>query len=69
MNGFKWNVESMLGRLSLGWLAIMLIPIILILVGPPVFGIGFLVMYIAMTIGLGGVIYTLIRRTPKEIKK
>jgi len=68
-SGFKWNIESMLGRLSLGWLAIMLIPIILILIGPPVFGIGFLVMYIAMTIGLGGVIYTLIRRTPKETKK
>lgn len=67
--GFKWNVESMLGRLSLGWLAIMLIPIILILIGPPAFGIGFVVMYIAMTIGLGGVIYTLIRRTPKETKK
>ena len=67
--GFKWNVESMLGRLSLGWLAIMLIPIILILIGPPAFGIGFIIMYIAMTIGLGGVIYTLIKREPKEVKK
>ncbi|UCD04727.1 MAG: polymer-forming cytoskeletal protein [candidate division WOR-3 bacterium] len=67
--GFKWNVESMLGRLSLGWLAIMLIPIILILIGPPAFGIGFIVMYIAATIGLGGVIFTLIKREPKEVKK
>ncbi|MDH4210375.1 MAG: polymer-forming cytoskeletal protein [candidate division WOR-3 bacterium] len=67
--GFKWNVESLLGRLSLGWLAIMLIPIILILIGPPAFAIGFVIIYITMTIGLGGVIYTLIRRTPKEAKK
>jgi len=68
-SGFKWNVESMLGRLSLGWLAIMLIPIVLILIGPPAFGIGFVVIYIAMTISLGGVIYTLIQREPKAVKK
>jgi hypothetical protein len=67
--GFNWKVDSQLGRLSLGWLAIMLIPIVLILVGPPVFVIGFVVVYIALTTGLGGVIYTLIRRTPKEAKK
>jgi hypothetical protein len=67
--GFNWNVESHLGRLSLGWLAIMLIPIVAILVGPPVSAIGYVIVYVAMTIGLGGVIYTLIKRTPKETKK
>ena len=67
--GFNWKVESQLGKLSLGWLAIMLIPIILILVGPPVFIIGFVIVYVAMTIGLGGVIYTLIKRTPKAASK
>jgi cytoskeletal protein CcmA (bactofilin family) len=67
--GFNWKVESQLGRLSLGWLAIMLIPIVLILIGPPVFAIGFVIVYVALTIGLGGVIYTLIRRPPKEAKK
>ncbi len=67
--GFKWNVESMLGRLSLGWLAIMLIPIILILIGPPAFAIGFVIIYITTTIGLGGVLYTLMKRTSKEAKK
>jgi hypothetical protein len=67
--GFNWKVESQLGRFSLGWLAIMLIPIILILVGPPVFVIGFVIVYVVMTIGLGGVIYTLIKRKAVEAKK
>ena len=67
--GFNWKVESPLGRLSLGWLAIMLIPIVLILIGPPVFVVGFVIVYVTMTIGLGGVIYTLIRRTPKPASK
>jgi hypothetical protein len=67
--GFNWKVESPLGRLSLGWLAIMLIPILLILIGPPVFVIGFVIVYVAMTIGLGGVIYALFRRTPKAASK
>ena len=66
--GFNWKVESPLGKLSLGWLAIMLIPIVLILIGPPVFAIGFVIVYIALTIGLGGVIYALIRRTPDAAK-
>ncbi len=60
--GFNWNVESLIGRLSLGWLAIMLVPIVLILIGPPVFVIGFALIYVVMTISLGGVIYSLISR-------
>jgi cytoskeletal protein CcmA (bactofilin family) len=60
--GFNWHVESLLGRLSIGWLAIMLVPIVLILIGPPVFVIGFALVYVVLTIGLGGVIYTMISR-------
>jgi cytoskeletal protein CcmA (bactofilin family) len=67
--GFNWKVESPLGKLSLGWLAIMLIPIVLILIGPPVFVIGLVIVYIALCIGVGGVIYALIRRTPDAAKK
>jgi hypothetical protein len=67
--GFNWKVESKLGQLSLGWLAIMLIPIIAFVIGEPVFVIGLVLVYIALTVGLGGVIYTLITRTPKETKK
>lgn len=66
--GFNWKVESQLGRFSLGWLALMLIPIVLILVGPPVFILGFVIIYVVMTIGLGGVIYTLIKRKAVEVK-
>ncbi len=69
VKGFNWKVESQLGLLSLGWLAIMLIPIILILIGPPVFAIGFVIVYVALTIGLGGVIYALLKRAPREAKK
>jgi cytoskeletal protein CcmA (bactofilin family) len=68
-NGFNWKVTSPLGKLSIGWLAIMLIPIILILIGPPVFVLGFVIVYVALTIGLGGVIYALLKRKPKEAKK
>jgi cytoskeletal protein CcmA (bactofilin family) len=60
--GFKWNVESDIGKFCLGWLAIMLIPIVVILIGPPVFVIGAVIFYIATTISLGSVIYTLMRR-------
>ena len=67
--GFNWKVESPLGKLSLGWLAIMLIPIVLILIGPPVFVIGFVIVYIALSIGVGGVIYSLIRRASVTVKK
>ncbi len=67
--GFNWKVESQLGRLSLGWLAIMLIPIVFVIIGPPVFVLGFVIVYIALTIGLGGVVYALLKRKPKEAKK
>lgn len=67
--GFSWKVESQLGRLSLGWLAIMLIPIILIIIGPPVFVLGFVIVYVALTIGLGAVIFALLKRKPREAKK
>lgn len=67
--GFNWKVESKLGQLSVGWLAIMLIPIIAFVIGEPVFALGFVIIYIALSISLGGVIYTLIRRAPKETKK
>ena len=62
VSGFKWKVESDIGKFCLGWLAIMLIPIVVTLIGPPVFVIGAVIFYIAITISLGSVIYTLMRR-------
>jgi hypothetical protein len=62
IHGFKWQIENQVGKFSLGWLAIMLIPIVVSLIGPPLFVIGLVIVYIATTIGVGGVIYTLIKR-------
>ncbi len=62
IKGFKWSVESDVGKFSIGWLAIMIIPIVAILIGPPIFVIGAVIFYVATTISLGSVIYALIRR-------
>ncbi len=67
--GFNWKVESPLGKLSIGWLGIMLIPIITLLIGPPASVIGLVIAYVATTIGVGGVIFALFKREPKAIKK
>lgn len=68
--GFKWNVESQVGKFCVGWLAIMIIPIVATLIGPPIFVVGAVIFYIATTIGLGSVIYALIRRKKvAEVKK
>ncbi len=67
--GFNWKVENRVGQFSLGWLAVMIIPIISILIGPPIVVIGVVIMYVAFTIGLGAVIYALIKRKEKTGKK
>jgi|GEM_PF-588407 len=67
--GFNWQVENRVGLFSLGWISVMIIPIITILIGPPILAIGIVIMYVAMTIGLGAVIYALIKRKNKEAKK
>lgn len=66
VRGFGWHVETPVARFCLGWLAVMLIPIISTLVGPPLTILGGIVGYIALTIGSGSVIYTLftLRRNP-----
>jgi len=67
--GFSWQLENRVGLFSLGWISVMIIPIITILIGPPIIAIGIVIMYIALTIGLGAVIYALIKRKNKEGKK
>jgi cytoskeletal protein CcmA (bactofilin family) len=62
VKGFNWKIESPAGKFSLGWLTIMIIPILATLIGPPLFAVGVFIHYIIMTIGVGSVIYTLIRR-------
>lgn len=66
VRGFGWHVDNRVGRFSLGWLAIMLVPIIVTLIGAPLTVLGVIVGYVVVTIGIGGVIYSLvtIRRKP-----
>ena len=67
-NGMKWNVTNKVGLFSIGWLSIMIIPIIVHLIGPPIFILGWIISYVALTIGIGAVIYTLIKKNGKTKK-
>jgi len=67
-NGMKWNVTSKPGLFSIGWLSIMIIPIIVHLIGPPIFLLGWIITYVALTISIGAVIYTLIKKNGKTKK-
>jgi hypothetical protein len=66
--GLKWNVTSKPGLFSIGWLSIMIIPIIVHLIGPPILILGWIITYVALTIGIGAVIYTLIKKNGKTKK-
>jgi hypothetical protein len=68
-DGFKWNISSKVGLLSIGWITLLIIPLIVHLIGPPVFILGWIILYVAITIGLGAVIFTLIKKEPKAAKK
>jgi hypothetical protein len=66
--GFNWQIENRIGTFSLGWLAIMIIPILgailrdISILGPIVFALGLIIIYVTNTIGLGGVLYSLIKK-------
>jgi len=68
-NGFKWNITNKVGLFSVGWITLMIIPIIVHLIGPPIFFLGWIIFYVAITIGLGAVIYTLVKKETKTVKK
>lgn len=69
VNGFGWKITSRAGTFSLGWLALMAIPIIVFIIGPPIFVLGCIILYVTLTIGLGGTAYALIKRKEKTGKK
>lgn len=66
--GFNWPVENRIGIFSLGWVAIMIIPILgsilrdISVLGPIVFALGLIIIYVTNTVGLGGVLYSLIKK-------
>jgi cytoskeletal protein CcmA (bactofilin family) len=73
--GLGWNVQNRVGLFSLGWAAFMIIPFIGILiagfepVGPLVIMLGLVILYVAYTIGLGGVLYALVNKNGKAKSK
>jgi hypothetical protein len=75
IKGLNWQVKSRFGVFSLGWIAIMFIQLlyfILCIFGlriPPVTAFGVIIMYVTATIGLGGVIYALVKKEGKASKK
>jgi cytoskeletal protein CcmA (bactofilin family) len=66
--GFNWQVENRIGIFSLGWIAIMIIPLLgsllrgVSILGPLVSALGLVIIYVTHTIGLGGVLYSLIKK-------
>lgn len=73
--GLGWKIENRVGLFSLGWAAFMIIPFIGILiagfepVGPIVIMLGLVILYVAYTIGLGGVLYALVNKNGKAKSK
>lgn len=72
--GFGWKIENRVGLFSLGWAAFMIIPFISILiadfepVGPLVIMLALVILYVAHTIGLGGVLFALVKKNGKNKK-
>jgi hypothetical protein len=66
---FGWNVTNSIGLFSLGWITVMLIPFIVGLIGPPITALGWVIIYVAMTIAAGGVLFTFIKRNGTAARK
>lgn len=69
VKSFKWNIENRIGVFCIGWVAAMILPIIVFLIGPPVWVFGFFILYVITTIGTGGVVWALVRRKSPAPKK
>ncbi|UCC12218.1 MAG: hypothetical protein JSW02_01395 [candidate division WOR-3 bacterium] len=72
--GFGWKIENRVGLFSLGWAAFMIIPFISVFiadfepVGPLVLMLGLVILYVAYTIGLGGVLFALVKKNGQNKK-
>jgi cytoskeletal protein CcmA (bactofilin family) len=75
IKGLNWQIKGKVGIFSIGWLAVMFLLIlgfilrVFGLIVPPTFAFGGIIIYIVATIGIGGVIYALMKREKKEKKK
>ena len=75
IKGLNWQIKGKVGIFSIGWLAVMFLLIlgfilrVFGLIVPPTFVFGGIIIYVVATIGIGGVIYALMKREKKEKKK
>jgi cytoskeletal protein CcmA (bactofilin family) len=66
--GMNWQITNRIGLFSLGWIAIMIIPILGVFlrgvgfIGALLFILGIVIQYVTTTIGLGGIFYALVKR-------
>ena len=69
IQSFKWNITNKVGIFCIGWLTAMILPIVVFLIGPPIFILGFFIVYVIVTIGIGAVIWTFVRKKEPAVKK
>jgi hypothetical protein len=73
--GFNWKTKHRVGLFSIGWAVIMIIPFIGSLlssirtIGSLVMMLGTIIIYVAATIGLGAVIFALVKKNGTPAKK
>lgn len=66
--GLNWQIKNRIGQFSIGWLCLMLIPIFGILlngigfVGVLIAILSFTILFVAGTIGIGGVLYAMVKK-------
>ncbi len=71
--GLNWGLNNRIGIFTIGWLATMLVLIIGTLLkntgfwGILIWILGFVIVYVAITIGIGGVLYALVKREKRII--
>jgi hypothetical protein len=64
-SAFKWNISNRVALFALGWATVMIIPFIAFLIGKPLSILGWIIVYVATTIGIGAVIWALIKKENK----
>jgi hypothetical protein len=69
IKSLKWNITNKIGTFCIGWLTAMILPIVVFLIGPPIFILGFFIMYVILTIGMGAVIWSLLRKKEPAVAK
>jgi len=68
VKSLNWQLTGRVSIFNIGWLALMIIPILglflcsLGFIGSLIFVLGLVILYVTITIGLGGVVYAIVKR-------